>query len=109
MDKIKSFIREVFSLERIELCLGVFIVFVAIPPTILAFLVSLVAAALEVGFIKLIVGVVGLIGGVGLAMFLLGVVLSIIYTIGLRIYNHYKYKDEDLYEDIDYEDEETDE
>ena len=44
-----------------------------------------------------------------IAAFLLDVVLSIIYTIWLKIYNHYRYKDEYFYEDIDYEDEDTDE
>ena len=108
MSKIKSFIREAFSLERITVCLAVFTVFIVMPFSILSFLVSLAVEVLKVGCVKIIMGVMG-IGGAFIAIFLFGVVLSIIYTIWLKIYNHYRYKDEYFYEDIDYEDEDTDE
>lgn len=104
MNKIKSFIREAFSLERITICLAVFTVFILVP----IYVVSLIVQVIKLGFIKLIMGF-GFIGGAVIAILAFGVLLSLIYTIGSRIYNHYRYKDEYFYEDIDYEDEDTDE
>ena len=105
MDKIKSLIREVFSLERITVCLGVTLM----PTGALLSGVLLVASLANISFVKAIMITVGVLVSTCLAIFLFGVVLSIIYTTYSRIYNHYRYKDEDLYEDIDYEDEDTDE
>lgn len=104
MDKIKSSIREVFSLERIMICLAVFTVLILLP----FYIVLLIVQVIKLGFIKLIMGF-GIIGGACIAILALGVLLSLIYTIGVKVYNHYKYKDEYFYEDIDYEDEDTDE
>lgn len=104
MDKIKSSIREAFSLERIAICLAVFIVFILVP----IYIISLIATAINMGFAKLILNI-GFIGFAFVVIFAFGVILSLIYTTYSRIHNKGRYKDEDLYEDIDYEDEDTDE
>ena len=98
MNKIKNFIREVVSLERITVCLVVFTVFILVP----LYIISIIVQVIKLGFIKLI------ISGTCIAILAFGVLLSLIYTIGSRIYNYYKYKDEYFYEDIDYEDEDKD-
>lgn len=103
MNKIKNFIREVVSLERITVCLVVFTVFILVP----LYIISIIVQVIKLGFIKLIMGF-GIISGTCIAILAFGVLLSLIYTIGSRIYNYYKYKDEYFYEDIDYEDEDKD-
>lgn len=109
MDKIKSFIREVFNPKRIDMCLEVFTIFILVPIGILTILVSLIAAMIfSIGLVKTIVGIIFFIA-IFICVFLLGVILSLIYTTYTRIHNKGRYKDEDLYEDIDYEDEDTDE
>lgn len=104
MDKIKSFIREAFSLERIAICLAVFVVFILVP----IYIISLIATAINMGFAKLILNV-GFIGFAFVVIFAFGVILSLIYTTYSRIHNKGRYKDEYFYEDIDYKDEDTDE
>ena len=97
MDKIKSFIREVFSLERITVCLAVFVVFILVP----IYIISLIATAINMGFAKLILNI-GFIGFAFVVIFAFGVILSLIYTTYTRIHNKGRYKDEYFYEDIDY-------
>ena len=104
MNKIKSFIREVFSLERITVCLAVFVVFILVP----IYIISLIATAINMGFAKLILNI-GFIGFAFVVIFAFGVILSLIYTTYSRIHNHYRYKDEYFYEDIDYKGGDTDE
>lgn len=103
MDKIKSFIRKVFSLERITVCLAVFIVFILVP----IYIISLIATAINMGFAKLILNI-GFIGFAFVVIFAFGVILSLIYTIYSKEHNKGIYKDEYFYEDIDYEDEDKD-
>ena len=100
MDKIKSFIREAFGLERIMICLAVFTVFILVP----MYIISLIATAINMVFAKLLLNI-GLIGFAFVVLFAFGVIPSLIYTTYSRIHN----KDEDLYEDINYEDDDTDE
>ena len=60
------------------------------------------------GFAKLIL-TIGFIGFAFVVIFAFGVILSLIYTTYSRIHNHYRYKDEYFYEDIDYKGGDTDE
>ena len=109
MNKLKNFLREVFNLERIDMCLEVFTVFILVPFGILAILVSLIAAMVfSIGLAKTIVGIIFFIAAF-VCVFLLGVILSLIYTIYSKSHNKGRYKDEYFYEDIDYEDEDKDE
>lgn len=105
MDKIKSFVREVFSLERITVCLC----YVIPPISILSASSFLVAELANINFVKAVVIVITSLGVAFVCLFVLGVLSSIIYTTYLMTHNKCRYKDEDLYEDIDYEDEDTDE
>lgn len=108
MDKIKSFIREVFNPKRIDMCLEVFTIFILVPIGILTILVSLIAAMVfSIGLVKTIVGIIFFIA-IFICVFLLGVILSLIYTIYSKAHNKGIYKDEYFYEDIDYEDEDKD-
>lgn len=108
MDKIKSFIREAFNLERIDMCLEVFTVFILVPIGILTILVSLIAAIVfSIGLVKTIVGIIFFIA-IFVCVFLLGVILSLIYTIYSKAHNKGIYKDKYFYEDIDYEDKDKD-
>lgn len=101
MKKLKNFIREVFNLERIDMCLEVFTIFILVPIGILTILVSLIAAIVfSIGLVKTIVGIIFFIA-IFVCVFLLGVILSLIYTIYSRTHNKGRYKDEDLYEDED--------
>lgn len=109
MDKVKSFIREVFNLERIDMCLEVFTVFILVPIGILTILVSLIAAMVfSIGLVKTIVGIIFFIA-IFICVFLLGVILSLIYTIYSKAHNKGIYKDKYFYKDIDYEDKDKDE
>lgn len=103
MDKIKNFIHEVFNLERITVCLAVFIVFILVP----IYIISLIATAINMGFAKLILNI-GFIGFAFVVIFTFGVILSLIYTIYSKAHNKGIYKDKYFYEDIDYEDEDKD-
>ena len=108
MDKIKSFIREAFNLERIDMCLEVFTVFILVPIGILTILVSLIAAIVfSIGLVKTIVGIIFFIA-IFICVFILGVILSLIYTIYSKAHNKGIYKDKYFYEDIDYEDKDKD-
>ena len=108
MDKIKSFIREAFNLERIDMCLEVFTVFILVPIGILTILVSLIAAIVfSIGLVKTIVGIIFFIA-IFVCVFLLGVILSLIYTIYSKAHNKGICKDKYFYEDIDYEDKDKD-